>query len=729
MQLAELAWLIPAFSFVAFFLVVAFGRFLPGKGSFVAILAIAAGFGMFWVVLAGYLGADLGADCADAFGRKTCTFTREWFTAGSVVLNWGIIVDPLAVMMLGMVTLVSLMIQVYSLGYMKGDPRFGWYFAFHALFVASMLTLVLADNFLLLYVVWELVGICSYLLIGFWYERRSATEAAKKAFITTRIGDVGLLVGILLLGREVGSLQEVPVAFDFDMSHAFDAVSTGAIGEGMATVVALLIFLGAMGKSAQFPFHVWLPDAMEGPTPVSALIHAATMVAAGVYLVARAFPIFNAAPDALIVVAVIGLVTTLMGASMALVVTDLKRILAYSTISHLGLMMLSLGAFGYTAAIFHLTAHGFSKALLFLGAGSVMHATEGETDIRKMGGLWRVMPFTAMAFTAGALSLAGIPLFAGFWSKDEILLAVLDHKNYLLAFALIAAFLSALYMARALYVVFYREPSNGSSHVHESPPVMILPMGVLAVLAVLFGFISIRITDAGGIGTFLFFEKLHDFEFNVGLGLGSIVLALAAFAFAWRKYMDRPFPLGALKARLTLLAALALAAPVALVLGLIYMSGRIPLGPLKGRLAPVGFALGRPIQMSRRISLEPWKARSAALMAALALALLVYVTGRISLGEWTARLAALVVKVVRNRYYVDELYQWVIDRIVLTFSGLVALFDRVVVNDRGVNGPADSIRRSGLNLRYHVTGRMYNYTLAMAGGAVILAVLWWVLST
>ena len=723
MQLAELAWLIPAFSFIAFFLVVAFGKFLPGKGSFIAILAIAAGFAMFWVVLAGYLGAD----CADAFGQKTCTFTREWFSAGAVVLNWGMIVDPLAVMMLGMVTLVSLMIQVYSLGYMKGDPRLGWYFALHALFVASMLTLVLADNFLLLYVVWELVGICSYLLIGFWYERRSAAEAAKKAFITTRIGDVGLLIGILLLGREVGSLQEVPVAFDFDMSHAFEAVSTGAIGEGMATVVALLIFLGAMGKSAQFPFHVWLPDAMEGPTPVSALIHAATMVAAGVYLVARAFPIFTAAPDALIVVAVIGLITALIGASMALVMTDLKRILAYSTISHLGLMMLSLGAFGYTAAIFHLMAHGFSKALLFLGAGSVMHATGDETDIRKMGGLWRVMPLTAIAFTVGALSLAGMPLFAGFWSKDEILLAVLDHKNYLLAFALIAAFLSALYMARVLYVVFYREPTTGSSHVHESPKVMTLPMGVLAVLAVLFGFIAIRITDAGGIGTFLFFEKLHDFEFNVGLGLGSIALALAAFALGWRKYMDRPFPLGSLKARLAVLG-LVLVAPAALALGLIYMAGRIPLSPLRGGLAPVGFALGRPIHMARRIPLERWKTRLAVL-AALALVLLIYTSRRISPGEWTARSAALVVKVVRNRYYVDDLYQWVIDRIVLAFSGLVALFDRVVVNDRAVNGTAESIRRSGLNLRHHVTGRMYNYTLAMAGGAVIVAVLWWVLST
>ncbi len=634
MELAELAWLIPAFSFVAFFLIVLFGRFLPGGGSFIAILAIAGGFAMFWVVLAGYLGAG----CSEQFGRETCLFNREWFTAGDVVLAWGLLIDPLTVMMLGMVTLVGLMVQVYSLGYMKGQPRFGWYFAAHALFIASMLTLVLADNFLLLYVVWELVGLCSYLLIGFWYERRPAAEAAKKAFIITRIGDVGLLLGILLLGKEVGGLSGV--AFNFDMSDTFQAVSTGAIGEGTATLAALLIFLGAMGKSAQFPFHVWLPDAMEGPTPVSALIHAATMVAAGVYLVARTFPIFEAAPDALIVVAVIGLITTLLGASMALVMTDLKRILAYSTISHLGLMMLSLGAFGYTAAIFHLMAHGFSKALLFLGAGSVMHSMGDETDIRKMGGLWRVMPVTAMTFTIGALSLAGFPIFAGFWSKDEVLLAVLDHKVYLLAFALIAAFLSAMYMARVLYVVFFGELKSENRHLHESPPVMLVPMMVLAVLAVVFGFISIRINDVGGIGTFLFFEHAHDFRFNAGIGTGSIILALGAFALGWRIYMDR------------------------------------------------------------RISLEPWKARLAA-----------------------------PIKVVANKYYLDDIYQWTVDRVVLVFSNFVALFDRVVINDTAVNGVGESVRQSGLNLRYHVTGKVYNYALGMAVGAVAVAIIWWVLAT
>ena len=627
MDLAQLAWLIPAFSFIAFFLVVFLGKFLPGRGVWISILAIGGGFVVFWVVLVGFLGAD----CPRAFGQATCGFSMEWFTAGDVELSWGIIVDPLSVVMLGMVTLVGLMIQVYSLGYMKGDPRLGWYFAVHSLFIASMLALVLADNFLLLYVVWELVGLCSYLLIGFWYERRSASEAAKKAFITTRIGDVGLLIGILLLFDQTGT---------FSMSGTFAAATAGDIGQGTLTLAALLIFLGAMGKSAQFPLHVWLPDAMEGPTPVSALIHAATMVAAGVFLVARAFPIFEAAPDALTVVAVIGLITALIAASQALVSTDLKRILAYSTVSHLGLMMLSLGAFGYTAAIFHLVAHGFSKAVLFLGAGSVMHSMDEETDIRKMGGLRKVMPVTAMTFTIGALSLAGAPLLAGFWSKDEVLLAVLDHKNYLLAFALIAAFLSALYMARALFVVFYGKLKDENQHVHESPWVMTGPMVLLAVPAAVVGFIALRVTDTGGFGTFLFFNKAHAFEFSYPLGIASALLALGALWLGWAAYGK----------------------------------GSTLLDPLKARLGGLN-------------------------------------------------------RIIENKYYLDDLYQWSIDRIILLVARVVALFDRIVVNDTGVDGPAKSVRWSGGIIRYHVTGRMYNYALGMVIGGIFVALFWWLLTT
>jgi NADH-quinone oxidoreductase subunit L len=565
----------------------------------------------------------------------TCDYERSWFNAGlvgaagSVSLHWGILIDPLTIAMLGLVTFVALMVQVYSMAYMHGDSRFGWYFAVHSLFAAAMLTLVLADNFLLLYVAWELVGICSYLLIGFWHERPQAREAAKKAFIVTRIGDVGLLVGILLIWRDVGT---------FSMLDAFEAVRTGAMSEGVATASAILLFLGAMGKSAQVPFHVWLPDAMEGPTPVSALIHAATMVVAGVYLVARTFPLFEAYDaDPLMVVSIVGLVTALMSATIALVATDLKRILAYSTISHLGLMMLSLGAFGYTAAIFHMMAHGFSKALLFLGAGSVLHSTEFQ-ETGEMGGLRKVMPLTAIVFSIGALSLGGIPVLAGFWSKDEILIAVNDHRNpSFIILTLVTALLSALYMGRAMFLVFFGQLKAQNEQVHDAPLAMALPMALLAVLALGFGLISFNWPgDFGGIGTFVFFAHSEAFHFEAWLGIVSIVLAVAAFIATYRIYAERS------------------------------------------------------------ISLDGLRSRSFELL-----------------------------KLCENKYYFDEAYQWTIDRVVLVFSHFIAFFDRAIVNDILVNGPADVTRKFGIALKVHVTGHVYSYTLAMAIGSVGLGIFVW----
>ena len=640
----EWAWLIPVFSFGAVPLIILFGKYLPGKGSPLAILAIAGGFALFWFVLVGFLGASPsteGCTTSDHTGTLTCEYQRTWFQAGlpgqvsnideSIHLNWGILIDPLTLVMLGLITFVALMVQVYSLGYMHGDSRFSWYYAFHALFIAAMLTLALADNFLLLYVAWELVGLCSYLLIGFWFERPSAREAAKKAFIVTRIGDVGLLIGILLIWREVGS---------FSMTAAFEAVHAGVISQGMATVVALLLFAGAAGKSAQFPLHVWLPDAMEGPTPVSALIHAATMVAAGVYLVARVYPIFEASGDALLVVAIIGLITSLGASTIALMSTDLKRILAYSTISHLGLMMLSLGAFGYTAAIFHLIAHGFSKALLFLGAGSVMHSTE-ELDIRKMGGLRKVMPLTALLFSIGALSLGGIPILAGFWSKDEILVAVNDHlPPVFIVLTLLTAFLSALYMARAMFAVFFGELRPEHEHVHDAPPTMAITMFLLGILALGFGLVSLNWPGPyDGIGTFLFFEEPEAFHFTVWLGVLSTVLAVVAFVLGYLIYARKSISMENMRSRLSLLVGLA-----------------------------------------------------------------------------------------ENKYYIDELYQLVVDRIVLTLAAAVGFFDRAVVNDVGVNGPAKTVRRVGVTLRLHVTGHVYSYALAMTLGTVVLAVFFWMQS-
>ncbi|MEK7281126.1 MAG: NADH-quinone oxidoreductase subunit L, partial [Chloroflexota bacterium] len=494
------AWLIPVLPVISFILIIALGRRLPLRGAFIGVAAIALSFLLFWFVLNHLLFSG------------PASFQIPWFKIGSYSLPIGIVIDPLSVLMLGIVTLVSLAVQVYSIGYMKGEPRFGWYFAAHSLFVASMLGLVLADNFLFLYIAWELVGLCSYLLIGFWYEKRAAAEAAKKAFITTRIGDVALLVAVLLLFREVGS---------FSFSDVFQAVQAGDIAASTLTLIGLLIFVGAMGKSAQFPFHVWLPDAMEGPTPVSALIHAATMVAAGVYLVARTYPLLAAAPGVLPVVAGVGLFTALLAGTMGLVMTDLKRILAYSTISHLGFMMLALGSLGYTAGMFHLMSHAFFKALLFLGAGSVLHST-GKTDIRDMGGLWRRQPVTAGLFVIATLAAAGLPPLAGFWSKDEVLGAVLHHQSpIVLVLALVAAFLSALYMARVTLKVFFGSLKEENAHVHESPLVMLLPMVPLGLLAVVVGLLAMNWVGPlfnlpaqfSGLGSFLFYSEPEPFSF------------------------------------------------------------------------------------------------------------------------------------------------------------------------------------------------------------------------
>ena len=636
--------MIPLFSLAAVPLILLFGKYLPGKGSFLAILAIAAGFGLFCWVFLGWLAAEPATkDChiSRETGVLTCRYQRTWFQAGpvSVVdsvdrgvrLVLGVVIDPLTLSMLGLITFVALMVQVYSLGYMRGEPRLDWYYAYHALFAASMLTLVLADNFLLLYVGWELVGLCSYLLIGFWFERPAAREAAKKAFVVTRIGDVGLLIGILLLWREVGN---------FSMSEAFQAARSGALSQEVITWAAILIFLGAAGKSAQFPFHVWLPDAMEGPTPVSALIHAATMVVAGVYLVARTYPLFQQSDYALTVVAIVGLITALGAATIALVSTDLKRILAYSTISHLGLMMLSLGALGYTAAIFHLLAHGFSKALLFLGAGSVMHSTD-ELDVRNLGGLRRGMPVTATLFSIGALSLGGIPILAGFWSKDEILLAVNEHLHpAFIVLTLLTALLSALYMARAMFLVFFGSARANHSPGHDAPLTMAGTMALLGILALLFGLITLDWPGAfTGFGSFLFFQESESFHFEWWLGILSILLAVAAFVGAY----------------------------------LVYSRKSIALEGMRRTLSPV-------------------------------------------------------LRVVENKYYVDEFYQWIVDRVVLVLASFVGFFDRAVVNDVGVNVPANAVRHLGVALRLHVTGHVYSYALGMVLGTIGLALIWWIQS-
>lgn len=394
-------------------------------------------------------------------------------------------VNPLNALMLVIVSLVSFLVHVYSKGYMHGDERFPVFFAYLGLFSFAMLGLVLSPNLLQLYIFWELVGLGSFLLIGFYYFKPEAKAAAKKAFIMTRIGDVGLFIGMVLLYWQVGS---------FEYDEIFASVKNGEIAQNMLTLTAICIFVGAIGKSGQLPLHTWLPDAMEGPTPVSALIHAATMVAAGVYLVATMYPLFQASATALTVVAVVGGVTAIFAASIGLMQKNIKRVLAYSTVSQLGYMMLSLGASGYVAGVFHLTTHAFFKALLFLAAGSVIHAVHTQ-NIEEMGGLWKRLKLTGPLFLIGALAISGVPLLSGFFSKDEILASTYaDGKYGLFWLAVIAAFMTAFYMFRLFFLVFIGKPrsteNSNMENVHESPSVMTFPMIVLGILAILTGYLN-----------------------------------------------------------------------------------------------------------------------------------------------------------------------------------------------------------------------------------------------
>ena len=519
------AWLAPAACVGAFTALALFGRYLPWKGPYIAVGAIGFGFVLFWFLL---------KDLLNGAARE---FSATWFEAGGGVFDLGMTIDPVAMVMMGVITFVSLLVQIYSLGYMRGESRLAWYFAVHSLFVASMLGLVLSNNLLVLYVGWELVGICSYLLIGFWYERRSAAEAAKKAFITTRIGDVGLLVGILLLYNKLGT---------FHIPTILEAVEAGELSSGVLTLSAILIFLGAMGKSAQFPLHVWLPDAMEGPTPVSALIHAATMVVAGVYLVARMLPLFEAAPAASELVIAIGLITAVMGATMALSSTDLKRVLAYSTVSQIGFMMLALGHGALAAAMFHLATHALFKALLFLGAGNVLHAVgeHSDVDIRRLGGLRSRMPVTSVVFVIAALALSGIPPLSGFWSKDEILQGIWKDGNLAtLVITIGAFFLSALYMTRLCWLVFFGKLKPENDAAHEAPFVMTGPIALLGILTLVFGFTAPDWLDnvlglpgeATGFGSFVL-DKADSFHEHVILAAVSSVVALVGIVLGLALY-------------------------------------------------------------------------------------------------------------------------------------------------------------------------------------------------
>jgi NADH-quinone oxidoreductase subunit L len=409
----------------------------------------------------------------------------SWMVAGDFQVSAALLVDQLSIVMALVVTGIGFLIHVYSIGYMHDDPRAPRYFAYMNLFILMMLVLVLADNYLMLYVGWEGVGLASYLLIGFWYEKPSAADAGKKAFLVNRVGDVGLLIAIMIIWTSLGTLQFNEV---FERAEAL-----WAVGGSVVVTVTLLMLLGATGKSAQIPLFVWLPDAMEGPTPVSALIHAATMVTAGVYLIARSSLLYAMAPISATLVAVIGVTTAIFAASIALTQVDLKRILAYSTISQLGFMFLAVGVGAYASGIFHLATHAFFKALLFLGAGSVMHALHGELDIRKMGNLRAKMPVTYWTYLIGTAALAGIPPLSGFFSKDEILYGAFKASPLLWLIGAITAFMTAVYAFRALFLTFWGKQRNERlfEHAHESPRIMTIPLILLAIGAAVAGVINL----------------------------------------------------------------------------------------------------------------------------------------------------------------------------------------------------------------------------------------------
>ena len=531
--MTEVLWLVILLPLLGAVLLHFAGRWMPEPmAGWIASAAIGAAFVVSAIAAVPFF---VGGEEAHA----TVVSIWEWMPAvgAAFELHW----DPLAGLMALVVTGVGTLIHLFAIGYMHGDERFHRFFTYLNLFAASMLTLVLAGNFAMLFVGWELVGLCSYLLVGFWYTRPSAAAAAKKAFIVNRIGDFGFLIGLMLVFTTFGTLSYAGI-----FERAGEELTTG-----VATAIGLMFLVGAAGKSAQVPLYVWLPDAMEGPTPVSALIHAATMVTAGVYVVARSAPIYAEAPIAGATVAVVGAVTALWAASIAIAQRDIKKVLAYSTVSQLGYMFMAVGASAYVAGVFHLMTHAFFKALLFLGAGSVIHAMSDEQDMDKMGGLRRHMPVTAATMGIATLAIAGIPPLAGFWSKDEILGSLFERGGLYAALwvvGLIVALMTAFYMTRQWVLVFMGEPRwDEDAHPHESPRIMTIPLMVLAGLSIVAGFVNtpLRFTLEH------FLEPAFEFE-NVSLahppeGWGmflllaglSVVAGVAGVAAAWLAY-NRP---------------------------------------------------------------------------------------------------------------------------------------------------------------------------------------------
>jgi NADH-quinone oxidoreductase subunit L len=530
-------WLVPVFPLIGFLINGLFGkRISKHTVSIVGPASVGLSFAL-------VLGAFWEYINLPATAKPVEVFVYNWITSGTFNAQAAFLVDPLSLIMLMVVSGVGFLIHIYSVGYMHDDPGYPRYFSYLNLFVVNMLILVMANNFLLMFVGWEGVGLCSYLLIGYWYEKQSASDAGKKAFIVNRIGDFGFLLGIFLIFYTFGTIN---------FREVFAQASTYPVGSTIITIITLCLFVGATGKSAQIPLYTWLPDAMEGPTPVSALIHAATMVTAGVYMVSRCSQLYVLAPISMTVVAVIGLATAFMAASIGLAQNDIKRVLAYSTVSQLGFMFVACGVGAYVAAIFHLMTHAFFKALLFLGSGSVIHGMHGEQDMRKMGNLKGKMPITFAVMLTGTLAIAGIFPFAGFFSKDEILFKALTdgHVGYW-AIASSAALMTAFYMFRLIFMTFYGEKRwDHHVHPHESPPVMTIPLIILAILSTVGGFVGMPIIQ----GWNVFHEFLapsiahvaaghevhHAMSFEITMMLVSMGVALVGIFLAYKMYIKQP---------------------------------------------------------------------------------------------------------------------------------------------------------------------------------------------
>jgi NADH-quinone oxidoreductase subunit L len=687
------AWLLPLAGFV---LLVFWGRRIgePRSGHIAAGLMITA--------------AAISLVCAIGWvmGHPASVgVSTPWLRIGTQAVNFGVHIDSLTVVMFTMVTVVASCIFIYSIGYMHGDPRFPRFFTYLSLFGFSMLGLVLSDSLIGLFIFWELVGLCSYFLIGFWFEKPSASNAAKKAFIVNRVGDFLFLIGIATMLATTGAVT---------LEGVFSQVRQGAFNghEALLTFAGICLFFGAVGKSAQFPLHVWLPDAMEGPTPVSALIHAATMVAAGVYLVGRIFPILT--PTALLFVAYIGGITLIGSALIAIVMTDIKRVLAYSTISQLGYMILALGVGGWVAGLFHLITHACFKALLFLGSGSVIHGCHGEQDIRKMGRLHGKMPVTSITFLVATLAIAGAPWLSGFYSKDAILASALgfawSHRIHGLLFILpaVAAAITAFYMLRLYLLTFWTKARDEHvhEHAHESPKVMWVPLAVLAVLTICIGWLG-RMPERHSLG-----EGRYEYEGGRGL-VGLIAEAQPQWAVSWQ----------------------------------MQEAGHVSTPGVSREEADAEEA-----RAEHGFHLMAMGIATCAMLAGVFMAWLVYIRERISAAR-AAQVLAPLHKLLLNKFYFDELYRATFVEGVLKLAAFGKWFDKTILDgladgsarwvartaffsgltldNRGVDGLVNGVAHAALAggnvARMGQTGRVRNYLLALTtGGALAVVILMWI---